>query len=165
MYRKYNETRKGRYVNRDLCSVDLPLIRFTDVVLLLAEAYNENNQLDKAILEFNKIRTRNGVNMPALTAGGSGANAVTGKEDMRKRVRYERRAELALEGINYFDELRWGTLKESKYNGGSSAGRKSWWGSINAEYRWAGDYILTWPAPTKETQMNANIKQTPGWQY
>lgn len=165
MYKKYNETRKGRYVNRDLCHVDLPLIRFTDVVLLLSEAYNENNQLDKSIAEFNKVRTRNGVNMPSLTEGGSGPNAVQGKEDMKRRIQYERRAELALEGINYFDELRWGTLKESKYNGGNSGGRKSWWGSINAEYRWEGDHFLTWPAPTKETQMNPNIKQTPGWAY
>lgn len=165
MYKKYNETRKGRYISRDYCSVDLPLIRFTDVTLLLAEAYNENNELDKSIMEFNKIRTRNGVNMPALTNSGSGVNTVTDKNDMRERIRYERRAELALEGISYFDELRWGTYKESKYNGGISAGRKSWWGSINAGYRWPGDYILIWPAPLDETQMNSNIKQTAGWSY
>ena len=166
MYRKYNETRKGRYINRDRCTVDLPLIRFTDVTLLLAEAYNENNELGKSITTFNTIRTRNGVSMSALTEGGSGPNAVTGKDDMKKRIQYERRAELALEGVNYFDELRWKTLKESKYDGGSNtAGRKSWWGSVEAEYRWRGDHFMTWPAPTAETQMNPNIKQTPGWSY
>ncbi|MDD3079273.1 MAG: RagB/SusD family nutrient uptake outer membrane protein [Paludibacter sp.] len=166
MYKKYNETRKGRYIDRDRCSVDFPLIRYTDVVLLLSEAYNEDEQIDKSIEQFNRIRTRKGVEMPSLTITGFGPNVVQGKEDMRERIRYERRVELALEGINYFDELRWGTWKLSKFNGGqSNAGRKSWWGYIETSYYWKGDYITTWPVPTKEVQMNPNLKPTAGWSY
>lgn len=165
MYKKYNETRKGRYINRDRCHVDLPLIRFTDVVLLLAEAYNENDRLDESIQIFNKVRTRTGVEMPPLTNGGTGPNAVLSKEDMRKRIQYERRVELALEGINLFDELRWGTWKESKFNNGSSPGRKSWWGRIETTYNWKGDYQTTWPVPNAEVQMNENLIPTEGWSY
>lgn len=165
MYKKYNETRKGAYLDRDHCDTDFPLIRFTDVVLLLAEAYNENGQLDEAIAAFDRIRTRKGVEMPPLTNGGSGANAVTGMDDMRERIQYERRVELCLEGVNYFDELRWGTLKKSKFNDGAEAGRKSWWGYIETSYRWPGDYITTWPVPAKEAQMNTNLVKTEGWGY
>lgn len=166
MYKKYNETRQGVYLNRDHCDVDLPLIRFTDVQLLLAEAYNENDQLGEAVAAFNRVRTRTGVEMPPLTNGGGGPNGVTGKTDMRERVQYERRVELCLEGVNYFDELRWGTWKKAKFNDGSAgAGRKSWWGFVETSYNWSGDYMSVWPVPLRETMMNPNIEKTPGWVY
>ena len=50
---------------------------------------------------------------------------------MRERIRYERRVELCLESINYFDEIRWGTYKETKFQGNYS-GLKSMVG----KYRW-----------------------------
>ena len=46
---------------------EFPLIRLGDVILMLAEAYNEKGETDKAVTEVNKIRER--VGMPGLNSG------------------------------------------------------------------------------------------------
>lgn len=38
-------------------------------------------------------------------------------------------------GINFFDEVRWGTYKETKFQGKDVNGGKSWWGDM-VEYNW-----------------------------
>lgn len=162
IYRKYNETEKGRYADRTHCHADFPLIRYTDVLLLYAEALNEDGRLDDAIAEVNKVRAR--AEMPLLTNGGSGFNSVADKNAMRERIRYERRVELCLEGVNYFDEIRWGTYKDTKFQG-SSSGLKAWWGNvITSKWYWK-DYMTVWPMPLIEVQRNPNLEKTPGWTY
>lgn len=112
---------------------------------------------------MNKVRTR--AHMPALTEGGSGPCAVNGKEDMLERIRYERRVEFCLEGINFFDEVRWGTYKETKFQGKDVNGGKSWWGDM-VEYNWYyTDYMWPWTAPIVETQKNPNLTKRSGWAY
>ena len=95
-------------LNRIICDEDWPLIRYTNIWLLYAEALNEDGRLGDAISVVNRIRER--AHMPLLTNGGSGYNAVMGKEDMRKRIQYERRVELCAEGINFLDEGAVGNL-------------------------------------------------------
>ena len=58
----------------------------------------EAGHADEAIIYVNKVRTRAG--MPGLPASLSG-------DDLRLRIRNERRVELALEGNRYFDVRRW----------------------------------------------------------
>ena len=162
-YRKYNEFEKGRLISRSRCHTDWPLIRYTDVLLQYAEALAQTDQLGEAIRLVNKVRTR--AHMPALTEGGSGPCAVNGKEDMLERVRYERRVEFCLEGINFFDEVRWGTYKETKFQGKDVNGGKSWWGDM-VEYNWYyTDYMWPWTAPIVETQKNPNLTKRSGWAY
>ena len=48
---------------------EFPLIRLGDVILMLAEAYNEKGETDKAVTEVNKIRER--VGMPGLNSGAT----------------------------------------------------------------------------------------------
>ena len=162
-YRKYNEFEKGRLISRSRCHTDWPLIRYTDVLLQYAEALAQTDQLGEAIRLVNKVRTR--AHMPALTEGGSGPCAVNGKEDMLERIRYERRVEFCLEGINFFDEVRWGTYKETKFQGKDVNGGKSWWGDM-VEYNWYyADYMWPWTAPIVETQKNPNLTKRSGWAY
>jgi hypothetical protein len=162
-YRKYNEFEKGRLISRSRCHTDWPLIRYTDVLLQYAEALAQTDQIGEAIRLVNKVRTR--AHMPALTEGGSGPCAVNGKEDMLERVRYERRVEFCLEGINFFDEVRWGTYKETKFQGKDVNGGKSWWGDM-VEYNWYyTDYMWPWTAPIVETQKNPNLTKRSGWAY
>lgn len=165
MYQKYNVTIKGELVDRQHCKTDYPLIRITDVLLLQAEALNETGDLNGAIALVNRIRER--VNMPSLTNGGSGPNAVSGQDDLRERIRYERRVEFCLEAVNYYDEVRWGmdNYKKMKFNDNTDCGRKSVWGDPSSEvWHWA-DYIWPWPAPATEVEMNPNLKKTEGWSY
>ena len=92
---------------------EFPLIRLGDVILMLAEAYNEAGETDKAVIELNKIRARAG--MPELNSGASWL-AVSGKEEMAERIRRERAFELAGEGQRYWDLRRWGLLEASVKN-------------------------------------------------
>ena len=86
-----------------LSQQDWVIMRYADVLLMLAEAENElNGPTLLAYNSINAIRTRAG--MPPLPVGLS-------KDDMRKRIRHERRIELAFEGQRYFDLKRWKTAK------------------------------------------------------
>ncbi|MCU6771014.1 RagB/SusD family nutrient uptake outer membrane protein [Bacteroides cellulolyticus] len=163
MYKKYNEFEKGAIVDRDHCETDWPLIRYTDVLLQLAEALTELNDIDGAINLVNQVRSR--ANMPSLTNGGSGPNGVNGKDDMLERIRYEKRVEFPVEAINFFDEIRWGTLKESKFQGKNENGGKSWWGDIVQERWYYEDYMWPWSAPLTEIQKNPNLTRREGWAY
>lgn len=72
--------------------------RLGEIILNFAEAAFEAGHPDEAVTAVNRIRNR--VGMPNLPAGISG-------DDLRLRIRNERRVELALEGNRYFDIRRW----------------------------------------------------------
>lgn len=72
-------------------------LRLGDVILLYAEALNENGNTSAAITELNKIRARAGLEDYA----GS---------DLRQAIQDERRLELAFEGQRWFDLVRTGTV-------------------------------------------------------
>ena len=84
-----------------------------------------------------------------------------GQDDLRERIRNERRWEFNGEGVNFFDEMRWGTWKESRFFEG--AGLKQMWGTLQYDYTWSGDRVYTWPAPWSERQLNPNLKLADGW--
>ncbi len=75
-------------------------MRLADVILLYAEALNENGSTPAALIELNKIRTR---------AGLSNSTAVT-QAEVRQAIQDERRLELAFEGQRWFDLVRTGTV-------------------------------------------------------
>jgi hypothetical protein len=147
-------------VHREACPTDDPMIRYADVLLMQAEALIELDRLTDAEAKVNEVRGRASVNMPPVS--------FTGKDAAREKVRKERRIELLGEGISYFDELRWGTLKQTKYAPGLM--HKQAWGADGqgAAYRWPDRYSgekFVWPAPQDEIQKNPNLKPTPGWVY
>jgi len=131
---------------------DWVYLRYADVLLMYAEAKNEVSGPDASVYAaINAVRTRPGVNMPAIPNGLSQA-------DMRTRIRHERRIELALEGQRYFDLKRWGldrviipTIKDP-----------------NAAQRTFPLRDTIWPVPQTEIDIakavgNTAFKQTPGY--
>jgi len=88
-----------------LSQQDWVLLRYADVLLMLAEAENEINGSPTQIVydAVNQVRRRS--SMPELPPGLS-------KEEMRNRIRHERRVELAFEGLRYFDLKRWKIAKQ-----------------------------------------------------
>ncbi|MCF7567053.1 RagB/SusD family nutrient uptake outer membrane protein [Sabulilitoribacter arenilitoris] len=76
-----------------------PVIRFSDVLLMYAEALNEDGNTPQAIIEVNKVRTRAG---SVLLSGLS-------QSELRQHIRHhERPIELAFEhGIRWMDTYRW----------------------------------------------------------
>ena len=77
------------------------VMRYADVLLLQAEALNEQGQPDKAIDFVNQVRRRAG--LKDLAAGMS-------QTDLRAQLRHERVTELTGEGLRWFDLQRYGLL-------------------------------------------------------
>ncbi len=85
------------------------LIRYGDIVLLKAEAYNELNQLGNAVTEVNRIRNR--ASLPDLTMAQSSS-----QEILRETILNERRLELFLEGQRWDDLARYNQLVATMNN-------------------------------------------------
>jgi hypothetical protein len=115
------------------------VIRYADVVLMLAEALNENGKTDEALTWLNMIRTRAGV--PTYTG--------LSKSTARAKIELERRLELCFEGHRWWDLLRTGRAMQVM----GPAGMK--------EKHWL------YPIPLSEMQVVNNpdiLRQNPGWE-
>ena len=79
--------------------IDIPVIRWADVLLLYAEAVNESSGPSKEVFDaLDKVRTR--AKMPKVSRTGD-------QEAVRQLIRNERLYELAGEGHLYPDWQRW----------------------------------------------------------
>ena len=77
------------------------VMRYAEVLLMYAESKIELNQIDASVYEaLNSIRTRAG--MPEVDKA-----VYNNQVKMRELVRRERRVEMALEGLRWFDICRW----------------------------------------------------------
>ena len=132
---------------------EFPLIRLGDVILMLAEAYNESGYTDKAVAEVNKVRER--VGMPGLNSGAVWLS-VNGKDDMAVRIQRERAFELAGEGQRYWDLRRWGMLEKSVKNATDIFGDLMYTRSYQSRHE-------IWPIPLVEMERNTNLIQNTGW--
>ena len=157
LFRKFVAEGPSEIPNRSYSPIDFPLIRYADILLNLAEAYNEMGETQKAVDCVNQVRKRAGVAL----LNSSAATTVSGTDDLRERIRNERRWEFNGEGVNFFDEMRWKTWHESKFSEG--AGLKQIWGQKEYSYVWDGDFVYTWPAPKEERDRNPNLTLAPGW--
>ncbi|UCH13110.1 MAG: RagB/SusD family nutrient uptake outer membrane protein, partial [Bacteroidales bacterium] len=85
--------------------MNIPVIRFADVILMTAEAALESGNSQLALEYLNMVRTR------ARNSGNTGvpADLVTITLD---DIIHERTVELALEGHRFFDLVRWGLAEE-----------------------------------------------------
>lgn len=138
--------------------IDEPLIRYADALLMWAEALVELNQLQEAQAKVKLVRDR--VGMPTM------AENFASQDIARDYVRDERRREFVNEGINFFDEMRWRTLKETKFDM-TDAGTQRAWGapSSSVKISWPGDFYYVWAVPKSEVDKNPNLTKTEGWIY
>lgn len=84
------------------------IIRYSDVLLMAAEALNENNKPNEALVFLNEVRERarqgDETILPDITE--------TDKDALREIILNERRVELALEGHRFWDLVRTGRTAE-----------------------------------------------------
>ena len=153
---------------------NLKLIRYADVLLMLAEAEVELGNLEKARTLVNQVRQRAANPDGFVKDGGApAANYVIGLYTStwsdatvaRKAVRFERRLELGMEGHRFFDLVRWGvaaTVKTAYY-----ANEKT-----KRPYLVAGSFTAAkneiFPIPAKAITQSAKngtptLKQNPGY--
>ncbi len=105
--------RSGSSVQKNDSDDNWYLIRYADVLLMLAEAENEINGPNAETLNYiNQVRRRAGI---VEISEGSGAEWKVGssdKERMRALILDERRLELAFEGHRWFDLVHSGKAVE-----------------------------------------------------
>ena len=125
------------------------VIRYSDVLLMYAEACCENNHLSYAKTALEQVRARARGNAAILPTFPYGTYTDT-KDDLRTAIRHERRVELAMEGHRWFDLCRWGVAKQvmDAYKAGESAEAQSHMATFIA-----GKHEL-FPIPSKEIDLN-----------
>ncbi len=130
---------------------DYVLLRYADIKLMYAEAQNEAAGPDATVYQqVNDVRARPGVNMAALPAGLT-------KDQMRDRIRHERRVEFAMEGLRYHDLRRWHIAKQ-KLNGFIPNPLAP---DVKTKYEDKYDF---WPIPQTEIDRNQpDLIQNPGY--
>ena len=125
------------------------IIRYADVLLMMAEAQNEQGNTGAAETLLNQVRSR------AMVAEKTGLS----QGDMRQAIIDERVLELSGESHRFFDLVRWGLADD--YMGATSlhgTNPKSLSGGTfqtnKHEYVWI---------PQSEIDANANLQQNPGY--
>ncbi|UCJ08798.1 RagB/SusD family nutrient uptake outer membrane protein [Chitinophaga pendula] len=81
-------------------AINVPLVRLADVMLMLAESYNELGKPGEAMDLVNRVRAR--AAMPPLQSND--------KQIVFRYIMHERVMELTLEGCRFYDLRRWGLL-------------------------------------------------------
>lgn len=118
---------------------DIHVIRYADVLLILAEALAEQgSNLSAAVGYLNEVRTRAGLD--AYVFGTD----LTSQQEVLEAVYHERHLELAFEGEHWFDLVRTGKAADAL-------------GSRFAPHK------ALWPIPVGEMDTAPNLVQNPGY--
>jgi hypothetical protein len=126
--------------------INFKVLRYADVLLMQAEALNEQGQTSAAYPFINQVRAR--VHLAPLPAGLS-------QSEMRDRILHERLLELGLEQQRWLDLQRQNLLTEANL-----PVLRSHDGEFNLFTVGKGERL---PIPTPEVNLNPNVSQNPGW--
>ena len=88
----------------ELSEINYRLMRYADVLLMYAEALNEQGQTQEAYQYINQVRNR--ANLPDLEQ----VKPNLSQSEMRDQIAHERAVELAIEAVRWHDIVRWGWL-------------------------------------------------------
>ncbi len=134
------------------------IIRYADVLLMLAEALNEDGKTTEAINYVNMVRGRMGSGLTPISTGLS-------KDQAKEVIIAERAMELAGEGHRFFDLVRWGladdylgTTSLHVTNGSQSYHPKSLSGGVFQTSK----HELVW-IPNSERDANPELGQNDGY--
>lgn len=149
--------------------LNIPLIRYAEVLLSYAEAKIELNQIDNSVYSaIDEVRLRAG--LPAVDQA-----AYSTQEQMRELVRRERRVELAMEGLRFYDIQRW-RIGEQVMSGPIYGSRLGTMDHSTGKVTFTTtDHIMNeervfdpaknylWPIPQSEIDINPNLTQNPNY--
>jgi hypothetical protein len=138
---------------------DMIIIRYADILLLYAEALNENGKTSEAHEYVNIVRARSNMNDLEVTAGQE-----LNQAEFREQIKHERLVELCGEYLRMFDLKRWGEYgpKVAEDFTVPATGDVIARDSIFADFRVGKDELF--PIPLDELDLNPNLlPQNPGW--
>ena len=148
---------------------NIRIIRYSDILLLYAEALNENGKSSEALTYLNMVRHRarntspmdprkdKQTYIPVVTATTLPDITTTNKDELRKIIWHERRVELAMEGWRRDDLMRQRRFGQTMREYGKKYNVEK--GSKFDDRR---DYLF--PIPQSEIdKSNGMLKQNPGY--
>lgn len=145
-----------------------PLLRYSDVLLMYAEAENAVNSGPDAAayLAINQVRRR-GYGKPVATPDASvDLPAGLDRNGFLYAIQDERARELCFECLRKGDLVRWGIFLprmkaiEADFNNGDAPSSLQF-GVLG--FRNATDKDQIWPIPNYEISLNRRLVQNPGW--
>lgn len=165
-YRKFADPNPTSYTGGSWNSnLNIPLIRYADVLLMYAEAKNELGQMNATIWNqtIRELRRRAGFDNTTAALDIPSNDQIV----LREVIRNERRCELALEGLRVFDIRRWKTAeivltqapRGAKFD--KSSGTYNYIELPAGNFSRNRDYL--WAIPRKERLLNPNLTQNPGY--
>lgn len=161
--------------------IDYPVIRFTEVLLIYAEAsYEIKNYITDDELDYSINKLRDRVGMVHLTNSHVKKYGL----DMLEEIRRERTIELFAEGFRYDDLRRWKTAEVEMSESvrgiklkGSEYENDPRWSSLTFNTDKDGFIVFEQanqrvfqqkhylrPIPTRQILLNPNLTQNPGWE-
>ena len=142
--------------------INFPLLRYSDVLLMFAEASLEYNgaALQEAYDCVKLVRDRAGISTRDFSEYDASS--------FRELVRNERGRELCFEATRKYDLIRWGIFVESMNGYVQDATDERWAGSAKASYAAAiGSAVqpkhVVLPVPSVELGVNNLLVQNPLW--
>ena len=148
--------------------LNIPVIRYAEVLLSFAEAKIELNQIDDPMYDaIDEVRQRAG--MPVVDRA-----AYSSQSTLRDLIRRERRVELALEGLRWFDIQRW-KIADEVMNGPVLGPRLGTVDPNTGALTLTSERILSeqrsfdesknylWPIPQREIDINKGLEQNPNY--
>jgi len=122
---------------------NIRVIRFSEVLLMNAEAANETGNPQQALTSLEKVRARaragNNAILPPVTT--------TDQAQLRNAIWHERQVELAMEFDRYFDVIRQGRAAQ-----------------VFGPMGWKPNKNEVWPIPQNEIDLSAGVlTQNPGY--
>lgn len=139
---KYNDCEQGKPLS-SYSGKHTRLLRYADILLMHAEALNNQDQTQAAIPFVNQVRNRAKlISLPPFMT----------QSQLTSEIEHQRIIELADEGNRFYDLLRWGTIQENLLAHGAI-------GAANF-VKGKNEYL---PIPSTEMQTNTKAKQNPGY--
>lgn len=159
---------KSDFADLYKAGLNIPLIRYAEVLLTYAEAKIEQNQIDQTVYDaLNQVRVRGG--LPKVDQARYATQA-----QLRTLLRRERRVELAMEGLRWYDIQRWkignevmnGPVYGLRFSNIDAAGNVTYTSKDHAKiedrvFDPAKNYL--WPVPQSQMDLGKNLTQNPNY--
>ena len=148
--------------------LNIPLIRYAEVLLTYAEAKIESNSIDNTVYDaIDEVRLRAG--LPAVDQAKYATQA-----QLRDLIRRERRVELAMEGLRWYDIQRWkignevmnGPVYGLRFSNIDANGNVTYTSTEHAKiedrvFDPSKNYL--WPVPQGQLDLGKNLSQNPNY--
>jgi starch-binding outer membrane protein, SusD/RagB family len=146
--------------NKNYTPINFPILRYSDILLMIAEADNELTATpsDLAYKCIDAVRVRAHISPLAGTA--------LSKDSFREAIKKERAMEFCFEATRRWDLIRWGDFYKNMMGMQTYVNNPSW----ATGFKYAGNYYKVskaynyLPIPEAEMAINKAItKNNPGW--